>query len=281
MKPPRSTALRSTSHKPDERGVLRSREHPCLDIQVTKSSIDRALRIFDALLKGWRVRGWPVETMNEQPWLTRITVLEETFAVRLDEKVRVIRTPRPPVGSRDWLAPRVPDTYEPTGQLTFRVADLPPHSRDLRTWSDGKRQRLESCLNDTMIGLVQAAEGAKAARRAEEQRRREWAEAERRRQLEAERWEREKDRRQELQRQAEAWSQARELQDYVAALREAGPDRLREEPDGRLARWVRWAETYVRELDPTQRLELLPHNPPGYGRVPIDLAEFGAGTPPE
>ena len=32
------------------------------------------------------------------------------------------------------------------------------YSRDLRTWSDGKRRQLESCLNDIMIGLVQAAE---------------------------------------------------------------------------------------------------------------------------
>ena len=267
--------------KSDERGVLRTSEHPCLDIHVTKGSIDRALRVFDTLLKAWRVRGWPVETMTEQPWHTRITVLDETFGVRLDERVRTSKAPRPPLKSRDWLAPRVPDNHEPTGQLTFRISDGTQYGRDLRTWSDGKRRRIENCLNDIMIGLVQAAEGAKAARRAEEQRRREWAEAEQRRQLEAERWEREKDRRQELQRQAEAWLQAQQLQDYVSALSEAGRDHLREEPDGRLARWVRWAETYVRELDPTQRLELLPHNPAGYGRVPIDLAEFGASTPPE
>jgi hypothetical protein len=219
--------------------------------------------------------------MSEQPWLTRITVLDETFGVRLDEKVRTIRAPRPPVESRAWLAPRVPDTYEPTGQLTFRISDGAQYSRDLRTWSDGKRRRLEGCLNDIMVGLVQAAEGAKAARRAEEQRRREWAEAERRRQLEAERWEREKDRREELQRQAQAWSHARGLQGYVTALRDAGRVRLEEEPDGRLARWVRWAEAYVRELDSTQRLELLPHDPAGYGRRPIDLTAFGAGAPVE
>jgi len=267
--------------KLDERGILRSREHPCLDIQVTKGSIDRALRIFDTLLKAWRLRGWPVEPMSEKPWLTRITVLDETFGVRLDEKIRTIRAPRPPVESRAWLAPRVPDTCEPTGQLTFRISDGAQYGRDLRTWSDGKRQRLEGCLKDIMIGLVQAAEGAKAVRRAEEQRRREWAEAERRRQLEAERWEREKDRREELQRQAQTWSHARELQGYVTALQEAGRIRLEEERDGRLARWVRWAEAYVKELDPTQRLELLPNNPSGYGRRPIDLEEFGIGSATE
>jgi len=107
------------------------------------------------------------------------------------------------------------------------------------------------------------------------------AEAERRRQLEAERWEREKDRREELQREAQAWSHARELQNYVSALREAGRVLLQEEPDGRLARWIRWAEAYMGELDPTQCPELLPRDPSGYGRRPIDLTEFGVGAPVE
>ena len=109
---------------------MRAREHPCLDIHVTKASIDRALPIFDALLKGWRARGWPVETTDDQPWLTQVTVLDERFSVRLDEKVRTIRTPRPSIESRDWLGPRIPDTHEPTGQLTFRISDGAPYSRD-------------------------------------------------------------------------------------------------------------------------------------------------------
>jgi hypothetical protein len=174
----------------------------------------------------------------------------------------------------------VPDTYESTGQLTC-ISDGTSYGRDLRTWSDGKRQRLEMCLHDIMIGLVQAAEGAKIARQAEEQRRREWAEAERLRQLEAERWKREKDRREELHRQAQAWSRAVELQNYVSALKEAGRTHLQLDPDGRLSRWIRWAEGYVSDLDPTQRVEDLPLDPPGYGRRPIDLAAFGIGAPPD
>jgi len=63
-----------------------AREHPCLDVRVTKESIDRTLRIFDALLKGWRARAWPAETMIDQPLLTRVTVLDERFCVRLDER---------------------------------------------------------------------------------------------------------------------------------------------------------------------------------------------------
>jgi hypothetical protein len=57
--------------------------------------------------------------------------------------------------------------------------------------------------------------------------------------------------------------EGRELQDYVSALREAGRVPVQQDPDGRLARWIRWAEVYVSDLDPTQRVESLPHDPAG------------------
>jgi hypothetical protein len=260
--------------KKSEPGYLIPGEYPCLDIRATAGSLDRALRIFEALLTGFRSRGWAVECQPESPCHTRVTVLDEVIAVGITEKVRTIRAPREPIETRDWLKPQPKDTYEPTGQLTLWLGTDATHHGQARTWSDGKRQRLENCLNGVMIGFVQVAEDRKAARREAEEQRRRWAEEERQRQLAVERREREKDRREELKREVEVWSWAREVRAYVAALEGAASEHLVREPDGRTARWIRWAHRYADRIDPLREVEALPRDPDGYGRTPLDLEGF-------
>ena len=265
--------------KQDDRGFRFSREQRCLAIHVTDGSLDRALRILDALLKGCSSRGWAAACQAERPWHTQVTVLGELISVGVDEKVRTIRAPREPFETRDWLKPQPKDTYEPTGLLTLWLGADDTSSRHERTWSDGKHQRLETCLNDVMVGFIQIVEARQAARREAEEQRRRWAEEERQRQLAAERWEREKDRREELHRQVQVWRQAQEFQAYLAALQAAAQPHVVHDPDGRLARWLRWTEGYVARLDPMHAVASLPLDPPGYNRTPIDLSDFGT-TPP-
>ena len=260
----------------DDRGFLVSREHPYLAIHVSPGTLNRALRIFDAFLKACTSRGWPVGTEADRPWRTHVTVLDEVIFVGIDEKVRTIRTPRKSYTERDWLHPHAPDTYEPTGVLTWWAASVDAYGRTRRTWNDGKRQRVEHCLNDVMIGLVQLAEARKAERRESEARQRQMAEEVRQQHLAAERREREQERRDELHRQVAAWRQSQELQSYLHALQLAASPQISQDPDGRLARWLRWAETYVRKLDPMQGVSSLPHDPQGWGKRPIDLSEVGA-----
>jgi hypothetical protein len=51
------------------------------------------------------------------------------------------------------------------------------------------------------------------------------------------------------------------------------------EPDGRLARWLRWVEQYADRTDPLKQVESLPLDPEGYGRRPLDLEAFAIGDP--
>lgn len=261
--------------KKDERGCLFPRERPCLTLHVTEGSLDRALRVFDALLKACRARGWAVECQASAPWQTRVAVLDEEIAVGINEKVRTIRAQREPIATRDWLKPQPKDTYEPTGQLTVWLGSTDTSNGQERTWSDGKRQRVEGCLNDVMLGFVQVVEARRAARREHEERQRRWAEEEQRRQLAVQRAEQERQRREELVRQANAWSDARALQAYLSALQTAAGPHVTEAPDGQLARWLRWANGYVATLNPLDRVTELPHDPPGWMRQPLDLSDYG------
>ena len=261
--------------RPGDRGLLGPSEHPCLDISVTKDSLDRALRIFDGVLKAVHTRGWSVATQSEHPFQTQVTVLGEVVAIGMVEKVRQVERAQPSKRDTTYLFRHERYTYEPTGLLTIRLVDGPSFAWHARTWNDGKRQHLESCLNDVVIGFVELAERRKAARREEERRQLEWTELERRRIAAAERLEREKERREELNREVRAWSQSQELRAYVAKLQEAAQEPLHLEPDGRLARWLRWAQTYTEHIDPLSEVRALPLNPGGYGKKPLDLDSFG------
>lgn len=266
--------------RPGDRDLLRSSEQPCLDIQVTKDSLDRSLRIFDAILKAARARGWSTATQPEHPFQTQVSVLGESIAIQIIEKVRQVERPQPPKKDVGYLFRHERYTYESTGLLTLRLTDNPSFTWHARTWSDGKRQRLESCLHAIMIGFVELAEGRKDARRQQEQRRLEWAEQEGQRLAAVERQEREKDRREELKRQVDVWLRAREVRTYVAALRHAARDVLAREADGRLARWIRWAEQYVETRDPLRGVQALPLDPEGYGRVSLELDSAVSIAPP-
>ena len=56
----------------------------------------------------------------------------------------------------------------------------------------------------------------------------------------------------------DAWSWAGEVRVYVAALRQAGTEQIGREPDGRLARWLKWAQQYADLVDPLEQPETLP-----------------------
>ena len=56
----------------------------------------------------------------------------------------------------------------------------------------------------------------------------------------------------------DAWSWAGEVRVYVAALRQAATEQIGREPDGRLARWLKWAQQYAELVDPLEQPETLP-----------------------
>jgi Rad3-related DNA helicase len=121
----------------------------------------------------------------------------------------------------------------------------------LKTWGDGKKVRLEQQLGEFVRGLEDVAEEMKKQRAEEEEARI------RRRKEEEQRWERQRRQRLDEQRavqlkeQASRWREARELREYLAAVKKAKSIML---PTGleiaSIQEWVAWAEAYVERLDP-------------------------------
>jgi hypothetical protein len=219
---------------------------PRLDISVSGAAQPRALRVLHVLLENLDARQFA--TAATPKGHTTVTILGVTLQLALRERSKqVSHEPTAKEIARkkeySWATwPRF-DTI-PSGDLEIRI-DNTWGTR--RSWSDGKRQRLEQLLNDVIEGLVAAAL-LELERQAERDRQRR-AEEERQR-----RWEEEK--RLRLQEQArvrhlEALMAAAEhhvrLRHFVQQLRSL----LEQHPE--LGDWLTWANAYAERHDPLER----------------------------
>ena len=240
--------------QPGHDGLLPWTNKPCLDISVTPASLDRALRIADALLKsmetaGLRVEERIVQARTKRPprssiWesvqpgdpevrVTRVLCDGEWLEFAIAEKVERQRNPKPdpPPRKLGWdgryYDEYVPTTYTyvPTGRLSVAITKVDRIAVQT-TWNDGTRQRLETRLTQFVTQLSTVAMALKLQREEDERRRIAAAEdAERRRiaQIEEEqrRWARqqhqwaEDERAKKLLNELENWRLVRDIRAYV------------------------------------------------------------------
>lgn len=261
-------------------GVVCAPTRSCLDIEVSPDSLGRALRIFDALLKGMEATGLTVEVapVGETPpaprptyydpqpeveprpleRVTRVRCDEEWIEFCLTERVRRIedKGPEPAEGSSRAREPRA-YTYEPTGQLALRLANV--DAPGVRTkWQETKQLRLEEMLPEFVAHLTTAALSFKLQRKLEEQRVAEAREAEiRRYEEQRRRWDEEERQREEAKREqafeAEVarWRRAQDIRDYVrAALAALDEGDVATGDDQSVRNRLRWALEYADRIDP-------------------------------
>jgi len=162
-----------------------------LDISVSKDSLDRALRIMDALIKALVARGLPVEVTelrvrgsgyyryaerSPDSNVTRVQVDGEWVAFGMEERSKVVipDPPEPPKHLRGeererwirWNEPR--RTLVPNGVLVLKLKNL-VYLRVRAEWKDGARKKLEDQLNDVVAHVYLAGEALNEKRRQDEQ----------------------------------------------------------------------------------------------------------------
>lgn len=256
-------------------GIVSCRKARCLDISVAPESIDRALRIMDAVIRALDARGLKVDVTEEakfdQNWnringtepanATRVRVDGEWLYFSLSERKKEHRPPPPtPPRSlseearRHWARINRPAIVRtPSGQLilTLKVNDDRGHHS---VWKETHRKPLESCLNEFVAALYVAAEDIKKERAAVERRRLE-------REDEQQRAYKESMQRYEDERHAKLFREkienrrfARELRQYVAdvrALLAKGECNASADFEKQLS----WADTYANRIDPVAALQ--------------------------
>ncbi len=244
--------------KPGDYGLLHSREQGCLAVHVGPCSLSRALRIMDALIKGLEARGYPVATEAGDERATTVTVLGIPLEIELREQITQVPHKLTPAEKAEqkrsaWLYLPKYD-HHLSGQLTLGIKTWGHGGRC--NWADGKKQRIEHCLNAFTAGLIQAAI-RKQAQELEWQRERQRREEERRQHEEQERIRREETARfQALEQEVGDWQRANQIRAYVEAARQAAIKR-----DGvivagcDLAHWLAWALQQADRIDPILALQ--------------------------
>ena len=245
----------------NRRGLLRPTDKGCFDVQVTKPSIGRAILIAQALLDAADARSIAFTLSSDDKLRTVFHVQGQLVHVRIDEEVQQKELP-PPKPKFPWeRAPYFYDRYEyvPTGRLTLRI-DEQYLQCPRKSWSDGKTQRVEDCLNAFFVGLVGAAEALRLRHEEAVRREAEWKESERIRQEQARRQAEEPARVKQLGTAATDWSTAKTIRAFVDAVEaEANRRNLGSGVPEELVRWIAWARDYAQSLDPLKASELNVH----------------------
>jgi len=239
---------------PDETGILRSRTSGCLNVRVGRQSIGRAMRLMYSLIKALEARGSTVSVVErDRTHQTCVNILDETIEIELREGLnrREKQFTAAELRVREkssWLRDRKEYELYPSGNFVFTI--LGYYGEGLRkVWSDGKRQRLENCLNSIIAGLGAAAEGQKALRSRREQREQERQEEQRRRWEEEERRRKEEEKIKHLEKLLANWNQSQKIRRFLAEV-ECAAIQIEDKKTANLTDWIAWARDYADSIDP-------------------------------
>jgi hypothetical protein len=220
------------------------------DIEVSDGSLDRALRIVDAVLKAVEVRGYQVKVSRDY-WgkATRVFCTDVDAEVQISLSERYSQVERELTPAERKKPPYLIDhrlVTVPSGKLIFRVKG---RRVDTKWWNDKKLDPLENRLNEIVAGIITKLETLRLeelAKREEERRQIE----ERRRQEE------EQARREKLHRDVAAWRKSEDIRAYLRAYEEHLLRRRGEiTPGSEDDLWLRWARQYADSLDPLSKQE--------------------------
>ena len=241
--------------KADDRGLKQPRARGCLDVHAGPDSIDRAMLIMDTLVKALESRGFDISVAKEPPFSTSVSVMDEIIPFALNEDLNrtekiLTAAQRKEKEEHPWRYSRQEYDYSPNGELSLRIKnDSSLNTR--KKWSDGKRQKLEDCLNSFVGGLIKTAIAMKHLRAERERREREWQE-ERQRREERERIRQEEEEKMKvLDREVASWHKSQKIRSYIEAVKKWGIQKYGEiKPDSKLQQWLTWATRQADRLDP-------------------------------
>jgi hypothetical protein len=217
-----------------------------LDAHVSRSSLQRALRIWDAAIKKWEELGGLVRVDRDFNGMSKTC-----FAFEQDV-VGVTMTEESQIDAdrsgehRHWRETKRTFTGRLVLEISGRWAD------DFRRrWADGKKQRLENVLGSFLLGVKKWIAHQKACRLDDECEARQRKRVEDVRQERQQRHEQMEQRRTNLEACAENWRKSQEIRSYLAALEatiESGT--LRAVAPAHFPEWLSWAKWYADFIDP-------------------------------
>ncbi len=224
-----------------------------LAVEVSRASLDRALRILDTLIKEVENRQWAVEVRAEGwPNGSLLLLGREKIPFRIREEIG--SEERPPTNqekaqAKHWPHPQPYYRGVSTGRLCLYF-DLGYDAGIRKKWSDGRKQRIEDLLPKLMEALSQFAVAAEEKHRMWEEEARKRAEAERQRAEREARVRLEQARLQSLLDDIDKWQRAEQIRAYVSDVRRRVRQARGPKGQANIQEWVDWALSHADRMDP-------------------------------
>ncbi len=244
-----------------------------LNIHVSRSSLSRALRIMDTIIKAWEFLGGTISVEeyihDRSRRVTYFSLGEDRVSVEMEEKdERIPGQPR-------WRGDR-----RFTGQLVLRLNNA--WGTNLRgTWSDGKRQRLDNLIDSIITGLLKRIDREKQRRLDNEIEGRQTRRAKERRAAAERREAEEQRRREQLKIVVDNWHEAERIRHYLSVLdAEVGAGNLEPRNEAAFNQWLKWGFWYADHIDPLIRAEPLTEEYEPPENTPIERLEWTRHTRP-
>lgn len=238
----------------DRYGALICRGQNVPDVRVSPTTMDRALRVLDALFKAINARRFEFKAGANEHYCMGIVVHGELISFSLDERLR--QEPHRLTDKEKQTKERggyiYPPTYDyiPSGELTIKIGGA-WNSGLQSQWKDTSSTKLEDKLSDLIVGLVKNAEWQRNARLQREEAARLRDEENARRDARIRLQEDEARAVGKLTKDAGSWHQAQQLRAYIEAVERRGilPDGNGLEGQS-LGEWLEWAKHQADRLDP-------------------------------
>lgn len=234
-------------------GLLEPRARKALDVSVGPDSLDRAMRILDALIKSPEEQGSKVSTTAEGALKTVATFGDVSVPFSLKEQLlRSLRELTPEEKKERFPNYfKDPVVYSPTRKLTLAI-DVHSHDGTRLRWADGTKQRVESCLSRFVEGVLQCAEVLREEQHAEAERRKTRQEWERQRAEKVRQIREEEERLKRLLAEADSWDRCRRVRAYIRHTVRTieAAEGMRAQPGSSLEKWADWATLHADRLDP-------------------------------
>lgn len=239
-----------TGARVDRYGRLEPRDPLGVSLNVSENTLDRALRLSQALIDAAEYLEWPVrDARSGEASRSHLVIAEEEIPFRITEK-----TDRHENGTTDDVPEWRQRTYryELTGRLYLKLyfpRVVTPRCR--KRWIDQSRSNLEDRIATILKGMHEAAYALKRRRQEREERLKRMRERLRREREQERRQREERKRREQLEGQAERWSKAERLRAFIKEVEQ----RAKTESVGRAEReavqeWLRWARDHADRIDP-------------------------------
>jgi hypothetical protein len=212
-----------------------------LPMRVSMESVDRALRIWDALIKAAKKRGLAPAICDG---CFRLSANGQHVGLRIAERIERVAGSTKGLSSFDMAMGRHV-TMRATGELRITIGE--------RKFSDGESASLDQQLNDVFSYVSKALnrerirdlERTEQRRLDEEKRTQAVARAEEAKER-AKRLAEDREREAELDAEAAAWRRAQEIRAYAAAVSEAAPLPA----PAHVREWIDWANSVASRIDP-------------------------------